>query len=240
MREPDRSSRAVEPVIEVRRFALDVAPGTLADLHGLLSAEERTRAARLRFARDANRFVAGRGMMRRVLGRLLDCDPAGLTVAAGPAGKPYLPDHARLRFNAAGSEGVALLATALDIELGVDVELSAPGRDALDIARRFFTAAEHAALAALGPEQRPAAFLRCWTRKEAYVKAIGEGLHAPLDGFEVSLEAANPVALREPAGGASLSRWRLVDCSELVGGVPAALCHEHRGRVRVRAADAGA
>jgi 4'-phosphopantetheinyl transferase len=218
------------PLIELRRFDLDVEPGRLSALHELLSPEERTRAARLRFARDAGRFVAGRGLVRRALASIVGCEPAELRIDAAAGGKPYLPDHPELHFNASGSGGIGLLATAEGLELGVDLELADPGFDGLEVARHFFTDREIAALEALEHSERPAAFLRCWTRKEAYLKALGVGLRVGLDSFEVSLLPGEPAELRCCVEAGELGRWTVADCSELLGGITAAVCHEtHHG-----------
>jgi 4'-phosphopantetheinyl transferase len=226
-------------VIELRRFVLDVGAARLAELRELLSPEERARAGRLRFARDAGRFVAGRAYVRQALGAIAGQDPAGLRIAAGSAGKPYLPDHPDLRFNASGAGGVGMLATAHGLELGVDIELAEREHDGLDVARQFFCPAEVAALEGMAPAERPAAFLRCWTRKEAFVKARGEGLQIDLDSFEVSLGPDEPAELRWCATAGARERWTLVDCSGLAG-VTAAVCHEARPGVAVRIAAAGA
>lgn len=221
-------------LIELWRFELDLDVERLATLHDLLAPDERARAARLRFARDAGRFVAGRGMLRRTLAGIAGCEAADLRIAAGPAGKPYLPDHPELRFNAAGSAGVGLLVVATGLELGVDLELSDAPFPGLDVAKQFFCAGELAALESLEPGQRPAAFLRCWTRKEAYVKALGDGLRAALDSFEVSLLPGELAELRWCAAPGERTRWTLVDCSALVGGITSAICYETRPGVRIR------
>ncbi len=229
-----------QAMIEVRRYDLDVDTAQLARLLELLSPDERARAARLRFARDAGRFVAGRGMLRRTLAELLDCDPLHLRFGYGSAGKPFLPDHPQLRFNAAGSGGVGVVATAVGMELGIDTELPQPGFPHLDVARQFFCEAEVAQLAGLAPPAREAAFRRCWTRKEAYVKALGCGLQLPLDSFAVSLLPDEPAELRSPAPAPERELpWTLADCSRLAGGVTVALCHEARADVQVRRADVG-
>ena len=225
-----RHGRLAEPVIELLRFELDVQADQLSELQDLLSPGELERAARLRFARDAGRFIAGRGLVRRALAARAGCAPVELRIAEGRAGKPYLPDHPELRFNASGSGGVGLLAIAVGIELGVDLELSAHAFDGIEVARQFFCAGEIAALESLAPAEQPAAFLRCWTRKEAYVKALGRGLHAALDSFEVTLLPGEPAELRWCATIVEYERWTLVDCSGLVGGITSAICYEaHAG-----------
>jgi 4'-phosphopantetheinyl transferase len=211
--------------IHVERLALDVAPSRLAELRATLAPDEHARAARLRFARDADRFVAGRGLLRVALGARVGEDPARLRFAYGTAGKPSLADHPDLRFNVSGAGGVGLLAMADGIELGVDVELAGAAYAGLDVARQFFARDELAALRALDPAARPLAFLRCWTRKEAYVKAHGDGLQISLDAFAVTLRAEDPVEIAWHESPGEAARWGLVDLSDTGDGIVGALCH---------------
>ena len=212
--------------IEVLRFALDVPAERLAELRALLSADERQRAARLRFARDADRFVAGRGLLRTALAERVAQRPQDLRFAYGPAGKPSLADHPGVRFNAAGAAGAALVAIAEDLEVGIDLEHVEPEADDLAVARQFFTAGEVAELEGLDPGERQGAFLRAWTRKEAYVKALGAGLQVDLDRFAVSLLPGEPAQLRWTQRPGEAERWTLVDLSDPARGSVAALCHE--------------
>ena len=100
-----------------------------------------------------------------------------------------------MRFNISHSGGLAVFAFTLDCEVGVDVEEIRELKDLAEIAARFFCAEETAELMSLPADQRTAAFFRCWTRKEAYIKAIGDGLSAPLDGFAVTLGRDEPARL---------------------------------------------
>jgi 4'-phosphopantetheinyl transferase len=211
--------------IEVRRFDLDLKPEPLAALRATLSGDERARADRFRFARDADRFTAGRGLLRAVLAERLNEEPQALRFGYSPAGKPFLRDHPRTRFNVSGAAGAGLLAVADEIELGVDVELVASAQLVVEVADRYFAAAEIEALALLEPSQRPLACLRCWTRKEAYVKARGDGLALALDKFAVSLRPDDPAALRWSATPGEAARWSLVDVSDPAGLTVAALCY---------------
>jgi 4'-phosphopantetheinyl transferase len=180
---------------------------------GLLSSEERERADRYRFAQHRNRFIAARGFLRILLGRYLDTDPAKIQIFANRYGKPYLAGHSAQsdpRFNLSHSADLAVLAFALGSELGVDLERIAAQRADMEIARRFFSSAEVAALNSLGPGDRERAFFTCWVRKEAYIKACGEGLRFPLDAFSVSLSPNAPPALLEnQLDPQEVSRWRL-------------------------------
>jgi 4'-phosphopantetheinyl transferase len=180
--------------VHVWQAALTVSAQRLARLEALLADDERERAARFRFERDRSRYIAGRGMLRELLGRYLGCTPGALEFSYSEFGKPELPDS-ELRFNLAHSGDLALFAFGLHDALGVDVEAERPLRDAPGIARRFFSERERAALASLPEDQQTAAFFRCWTRKEAFIKAVGEGLSYPLDGFDVTLLPGEPARL---------------------------------------------
>ena len=180
---------------------------------GLLSADERERAARFRFERDRGRYVSGRAALRLLLAARLACDPQELDFAYGPEGKPFLAGT-RLQFNASHSADVALFAFAEGVRaIGVDIELPRPGFGGLDIARRFFAPGEVQRLLALPAAAQDGAFLRCWTRKEALLKAHGGGLSLPLHDFEVSLESSQPAAIVR-LGPALVGRtWQLFDLS---------------------------
>ena len=134
----------------------------------------------------------GRGALRRLLGAYLGADPAGLRFGYGPRGKPGLPDWPGLGFNLSNSEDLALVGFLRDREIGVDVEFQKEMDDLESIATRFFSASEVAALAGVPRERKKEAFFNCWTRKEAYLKAVGEGLAAPLNSFDVTLTPGEP------------------------------------------------
>lgn len=183
---------------------LDVLP----DFERFLSADEVARADRFRTGLLRQRFAAGRGLLRSLLGRYLHLDPASLQFSYGPSGKPMLSGAPRLRFNLSNCEGLALVAIARDIEIGVDVERIRLVPEMEHIAAQFFAPNESATLMALSPDQREAAFFACWTRKEAIVKCLGEGLSHPLDSFEVSF-APGEIARVVSAVNADLLAWWL-------------------------------
>jgi 4'-phosphopantetheinyl transferase len=149
-----------------------------------LSVDERTRAERFHFARDRARFLRGRAALRHLLAGYAGAEPHALVFAQGAHGKPALPGTG-LEFNFSHSGGCAVLAVTRGRRVGVDVEQIRAERATLAVARRFFAPTEAAAVAAAAPAERALTFFRCWTRKEAYVKARGEGLSFPLDRFEV-------------------------------------------------------
>jgi len=198
----------------------------------LLSAEERARAKRFIATQVRQHFVATRGLLRILLGGYSQADPASLTFQYSAKDKPSLAHpHAEsgISFNLAHSGAVALLAFARRREVGVDVEQVRPDVDIEGIAHRFFSPNEQKQLAAVRAEDRVEAFFRCWTRKEAYVKAKGEGLGMPLDQFDVSVaegtgryQVRNALLTTRPDG-SEAARWSLREIG--VGpGYVAALC----------------
>ena len=182
-----------------------------------LAEDERGRAGRFYFRIDREYFVTARGALRDILGRYLDAPPARLRFSYTEYGKPALEGGAglgALQFNVSHSHRVALYAVTRSRAVGVDVELVCERNALPDVAERFFSAREVAMLRALPAAARTAAFFNCWTRKEAYIKAIGEGLSHPLHGFTVSLAPGSPAALlATEADPAEASRWSLAELS---------------------------
>jgi 4'-phosphopantetheinyl transferase len=199
--------------VHVWRAALDKSDAMQQALEQTLSPEERERAGRFYFEKDRGAFIVARGLLRRILSRYLGIEPGQLRFRCGSHGKPALPrdlNSADLRFNLSHSHGVALYAIARGREVGVDLEQIRPEPVHEPIAERFFSAPEVAALRALPPALQPEGFFNCWTRKEAYIKARGEGLTVSLSQFQVSLAPGEPAALvsvnDDPA---EASRWAL-------------------------------
>lgn len=185
----------------------------------VLSPDELTRASRFHSAGDRQRFVAARALLRIILAGYLTTNPKNLSFTYSQKEKPSLgPAHAGsdVMFNVSHSGGVALLAFARGREIGVDVEQVRRDFDLEAIARRFFSGSEQRELAALPAEETAEAFFRCWTRKEAYIKATGDGLSLPLSQFDVSLGAGGKNALLATRPDSSeAGRWRL---QEVIGG----------------------
>jgi len=176
--------------IDIVTARLDVAHEEECAARAILSQSENERAARFVFSSDRRRFVVARGTLRRLLGARLDARPQSIDIVYQSQGKPALgPRFAAsgLRFNVAHCDDVAVYAFSFDSEVGVDVEAVRWFADADDVATRFFSPAENDAFAALEPAWRPIGFFNCWTRKEAFVKAMGTGLVHPLQSFDVSL-----------------------------------------------------
>jgi 4'-phosphopantetheinyl transferase len=176
---------------------LDVDAQERTRLTSYLSADEVSRAARLVFPRDRDYFIVARGRLRELLGKYLHCSPDAVQFKTGHYGKPsLLDDREPLRFNLSHSHGLALYGFCTGRELGIDTEKIRPGFAGEGIAERYFSPAEQRDLAELPKELRDTAFFLCWTRKEAYIKAHGDGLQIPLDSFAVSLKPDEPERLR--------------------------------------------
>jgi 4'-phosphopantetheinyl transferase len=195
----------------------------------LLFSDEVERADRFVFERDRRRFVACREQLRMILAGYVGRDPAELRFAYTEHGKPFLlhEQDRGIRFNVSRSDDVALVAVTRVRGVGVDVERIRADRADQAVAERFFSRGELAALRSLPADEWVGGFFRCWTRKEAYIKARGEGLSLALDRFEVSVEPGVPAALlRVEDAPEELRRWTLHDVSAAIPGYAAALAVE--------------
>jgi len=184
------------PEIEVERMST------------LLSYDERIRAGRFCFVEHAIRYTVARANLRRILSRYTDLDPSLLQFQYTANGKPFLA-NAPIRFNLSHSSDLAVVAVTRDREVGIDIERIRRDDDLLDAAEHYFAPVERANLRSLSAEEQCLGFFRCWTRKEAYLKARGDGLSLDLHSFSVSLGLDEPAALIASAEGpAELRRWK--------------------------------
>lgn len=182
--------------VHVWRIELDCAAISAAALVATLSMEEEERAARFRSLKLRERWTVARGALRCILARYARCEPDVLVFRAGPHGKPALAWPVEdIPFNLSHTGGLALLAVAGNGRVGVDAETVRPEIEVADLSRRFFAPTEAAEILALSADVRLAAFFTCWTRKEAFVKALGGGLSVPLDRFHVSVRSEQPARL---------------------------------------------
>ena len=175
--------------------SLDASPADLSALKKTLSPQEMKRAQQFRFEKDRNRFIAGRGLVRSLLGRYLQLRPADLEFAEGPHGKPFLSGalaESRLHFNLAHSENRVLIGLTRVGIIGVDIERIRPLDGVDELVGRFFSTREKSAFQKLPPKRRSAAFFRLWTRKEAWLKGTGEGLGQLSKVAEVSFLPTKP------------------------------------------------
>jgi len=193
---------ALEPSdVHVWCVPLIQPPAAIAALRGTLGEDERARAARFHFDRDRNAYIAARGALRALAGHYLDRPPEVLAFGYRAKGKPYLtsPPGDALRFNVSHSGELALIAFARGREIGVDIERRRPLTDLLSLARNSFSPSEYAALCGLPPRDHTEAFFACWSRKEAFIKATGEGV-SQLADFDVSVAPSEPARLLRVEG----------------------------------------
>jgi len=210
-----------EGEVHVWAFTLERSAADTKASDSVLSAAELERAARFRFERDRTRFAVGRAQLRHILGSYLQIPPGDLAFEYGPKGKPCLSATASgpaLMFNLAHSEDLALLAVTRTGPVGVDVERIRSLPDADDLVSRFFSPAEAARFRAVPEPQRATAFFNLWTRKEAWLKATGEGIGCGLNQVEVTFlpgEAPRFVKLGE--SGDKIANWQLHEISPAPG-----------------------
>lgn len=190
----------VENEVHVWRASLEAPLSTVYGLQSILSEEEVRRAMQFRFEKDRRHWIVAHGILRRLLGQYLYIDPHEVRFMTNAYGKPftvYPPHGSRLQFNLSHSADLALFAVAYDRHVGVDIEYMRADVDCEALAQYHFSANECAALSTLPAAARQEAFFHCWSRKEAYIKARGEGLSIPLGEFDVSLAPGEPAALLE-------------------------------------------
>jgi 4'-phosphopantetheinyl transferase len=181
-------------------FDVDLSAEEIAALYPLLDRAERARSAQFRFARDRDRFIARRGRLRHLLGSYLGEAAADIVFHHNDYGKPLILGDEGLQFSLSHSHGVALCAVAWDRAVGCDLEWKDEELACRETADRLFSARERADLNRLAPTQWIEGFYNCWTRKEAFVKALGRGLSHPLDSFDVSVAPGEPAALLSRPG----------------------------------------
>jgi 4'-phosphopantetheinyl transferase len=207
------------------RVDLDRPHAALEELAACLIAEERQRADRFVREVDRRRFTVSHAVLRMLLGRYLNLPPEHVEMSIAPGGKPELTRASGTscpRFNLSHSERLALIALTMDRAVGVDVEHVRPMTDVKNIVERYFAPREQAVWHVLLEQERLAAFFRCWTRKEAYLKAQGIGLSGGLDHFEVSFAPDDPVRLiRDDDRPDATTRWQLHDVAVEEGYVAA-------------------
>lgn len=195
--------------------SLDQGSSVLQLLLDTLSPDERQRADRFHFPKDRNQYIVARGILRRILSLYLGVSPVNLRFLYSEHGKPTLTHETagvHLHFNLSHAHEFALYAISGGCQVGIDLEYLREDFASLEIAERFFSPDEVAMLRSLPVNLRTRGFFDCWTRKEAYIKGLGEGLSHPLDSFTVSLIPGEPVWLRT-GDSRQPSNWSLVSIS---------------------------
>ena len=224
---------------EVVVLGLNVASDAFHASAAMLSGAERDRASRFAFDSDRRRFTVARAGLRTLLAARLGVTADAVELTYAKNGKPALAKaqaDSGLRFNLSHSGDVAAYAFSMGQEIGIDVEGIREIANADNIAARFFSAREIESYDTLAPIDKPLGFLNCWTRKEAFIKALGDGLSYPLDTFDVSLRPDEPAEILRVADvpGAQCG-WTLHDFSRqgLVGACVVRIADESIGSVAV-------
>ena len=208
----DRSFELAGPIVHVWPVHTVASKAIASRLELILAPEERDRADRFRFDHLRHSFVLAHGALRMLLGRYLNVPPADIQFKYGSKGKPTLASLQTVDFNASHSGDLAVFAFTECCKVGIDVEQIRPLPDMQNIAARFFCSEEAVELMSLNANEREHAFFLCWTRKEAYIKAIGDGLSAPLDNFRVTIRPGAPARFIHVNHNANTANdWRLCD-----------------------------
>lgn len=188
---PDRNLALTNCETHVWRAKLNLSTDNIAELTQILSEDERLKANRFRFAHHQRRYIAARGILRKIVSSYLNTDSNLVKFEYNSRGKPKIADflnQINLQFNVSHSEDLALYGFTRDRRIGIDLEYLKKLDDVAKIAQRFFTATESSLIAALSGDEQKRVFLQFWTAKEAYLKAIGTGLTGGLEQVEISLE----------------------------------------------------
>jgi 4'-phosphopantetheinyl transferase len=222
---------------EVHIWSADLDRPT-AQFYGWLSGSETQKAGRLYFERDRNRYIVCHGLLREILGNYLGMEPGDIEFVYSKNNKPALSgkcDKKKLRFSISHSEGMALYALTVGREIGVDVEYVRDIPEMEKLAERFFSPRESEVLKILSGGRKKEAFFNCWTRKEAFIKATGDGLSYPLGKFEVSLVPDVPARLINIAGDAgAAARWSIKDLKPAAGYAAALAVPGRTGNIACR------
>lgn len=199
-------------------------------LEDVLSSDEKYRAAQFHCGKSRQSFIIRRGILRRLLGRYIGLHPADVRFSYSAKGKPALATPPCVEFNTTHSSGLAAFAFTLGCPVGIDLELMSTTSEMADVGEHFFCEEEKAEIYSLPVSQRRLAFYLCWTRKEAYLKATGEGLSVPLDTCYVSALPERSVQLLQLRGENSKSRTWALHSFRMADTHVAALAYSDRPR----------
>jgi 4'-phosphopantetheinyl transferase len=200
--------------VHVWTASVKLAAG-LSDLASVINSAEQTQARKFRFEQHRVRYIFSQATLRRILSRYLHVRPQEIVFDFNEFGKPFLPkssEKAALRFNMSHSEGLVVVAVAMNRHIGVDVERIRAIDDINAIARDYFAMQERTLLESAPPGRKEEAFYMCWTRKEAYIKAVGMGLSIPLNSFDASIPEGMPGRrLQATESSLGVEQWWLSD-----------------------------
>jgi 4'-phosphopantetheinyl transferase len=232
---PPPELRLEENEVHIFAAPLDLPQPELEKRVATLSLAEKERAGKFKFDKHRNRFIAGRGLLREALAHYLQTEPIALDFSYSERGKPEFPPHfpkTGIYFNLAHSENLALLAITRIGSIGVDVEHIRPVNNVEELVARFFSKREDELFQKLSDPEKPAAFFNLWTRKEALLKATGEGIGNRLNQVEVSFLAGESAKLLAISGDtAKAAQWTLQELLPTPGFVGALAIESQNLRV---------
>ncbi len=212
--------------VHIWRAGLDLPIKRVQELKEKLSIDERIKSEHFRFERDRSQFIAARGILRMILGCYLGVEPSTIRFFYEKHGKPRLQNtfaKTDIQFNVSHSEGLALYSFTRGHEVGVDIEYMREISEMEQIVERFFSVRDRVFFGTLPASEKQYPFFHWWTRKEAFVKATGEGLSSPLDTFDAALAEGKSVGslgiLGEPREGKRWSTWDVTPAEEFAGAV---------------------
>jgi 4'-phosphopantetheinyl transferase len=224
------SFELADSTVHIWSFPTRASRHVVATFERVLVPQERNRARRFRFHHLYTSFVIARGALRYLLGHYLNCDPAKVSLVYGLKGKPAVEPPSILQFNMTHSGDLAMIALTVRREVGLDVERIRPLSDMEQIANHFFCPEEASEVMSVPQTDRERAFFLCWTRKEAYIKATGEGLSAPLASFRVTVHPdVPPRFLYVQHNETEAKSWTLHDL-QVAAGYAAALAYRDQPR----------
>ena len=201
-----------EGQVHVWRLQLDAPEERIGALRALLSPAELTRADRFLRREHGRRFTIVHGVLRLILAEYINVAPKAIQFQKNEYGKPFLAHEIPVEFNISHSGELALIALTVGRAVGVDLEQYRERLEMEKISKRYFSSTEFSQLMNLPDSQREEAFYACWTRKEAYIKARGEGLSLGLDRFDVAfVPGAPPALLRSDVSSEEVNRWSFID-----------------------------
>jgi 4'-phosphopantetheinyl transferase len=212
-KKPPSSLSLSKQDVHIWQAALDLPSSTVQELREVLTNDEKARAEQFHFDRDKQRFIAARGMLREILAFYLEVKAGELRFDYGRNDKPKLSDtfgNKAICFNLSHSQGIALYGLTQGRAIGVDIEYIRDISEIEQIVEQFFSTKENDLFRTLPENLKKETFFNCWTRKEAFVKAVGDGLSFPLDKFDVSLSPGEPARLMRIEGDSKApSRWTI-------------------------------
>lgn len=197
---PPTSLTLFNQQVHVWRASFHQLDALYESLEEVISVDEKAKARRYRFENNRREYITARGFLRFLLGSYAKQNPQDLKFLYNPFGKPSLytsPQSQRITFNLSHAHGFVVYAFSINREVGIDIERIRPEAAHDGVAERFFSQEEVRTLRTLPSHAQPQGFFNCWTRKEAYIKARGEGLSIPLNQFDVSLIPGQPARLIE-------------------------------------------